>query len=85
MRPFQINEEVWWFDCQSTTGNVYPKWLNLFNGKVIWMSPDEEIMHIHIEGSRTLREVLEDEKFVYRSKEQAIDAIISRITEIKHE
>jgi len=79
MSHFDIGDTVWWFFVDSTTGNVYPDWLHLCSGKVIWKSPYEEIMHVYCEGETNLHVMLDDSRHVFSDKVTAIERIISRI------
>jgi hypothetical protein len=83
MGSYNIGDEVWWFGCESTKGNVYPDWLHLFKGRVVWKSPHEEIIHVYENGCSSIAILLDDAKRVFDSRENALIAMSSRILEIE--
>ena len=79
MSCFNIGDTVFWFLVESTSGNVYPDWLHLCSGKVIWKHPHEEIIHVHCEGETQLYVMLDSRRHVFSDKAAAIERITSRI------
>jgi hypothetical protein len=83
MSYFKLNDEVWWFSADSSRDNIYPDWINLRTGKVIWLSQIEEIMHVYIDGEPYIHVLLNDDTHVFRCKESALHAINKRIAELR--
>ncbi len=79
MSCFNIGDTVFWFCIDSTTGNVYPDWLNICTGKIVWKSPFEEIMHAYVDGECSIHVLLDDNRHVFYDKETALECIMSRI------
>ena len=82
MSIYEIGDVVWWFCMDGSNGNVYPEWLTICSGKVIWKSPDEEIMHVYCPGQTYVHILLDDNRFVFPSKKDALDAMKLRLTVI---
>ena len=84
MRDFNIGDTVFWFCVDSTSGNVYPNWLNICSGKVVWKSPYEEIMHVYVDGESSIHVLLDDSRHVFSSKETAFECMYSRLKGIEN-
>lgn len=85
MSNFKLGDEIWFFYNESTTGNVYIDWLHLVHGKVVWVPPYEELLHIHVPGETQLLIVLDDKTKVYPNKLHAIEALAIKLGEFKNE
>jgi hypothetical protein len=85
MSFYNLNDEVWFFYVESTSGYLYPDWLDLCKGRVIWKSPYEEIMHVYIDGEKYIHILLDDIRHVFSSKKEALESISNRLRVIEHE
>lgn len=79
----KMNDVVWWFHCQSSSGNVYPSWLNLCTGRIVWISPTEYIVHIYSEGMVDISVVFYGTNEIFESKISAIRALSARLVELE--
>lgn len=84
MRNFNIGDIVWWFCVESTSGNVYPDWLHICSGSVVWKSPHEEIMHVYCSGETSINVLLDDSRYVFSSRETAFECMYSRLKVIEN-
>lgn len=85
MGSFEVGNIVWWFCVESTSGNVYPDWLNIVSGKIVWKSSYDEIMHAYVDGESSIHVLLDDGRHVFSSKETAFECIYSRLRVIENE
>lgn len=82
MSEFKVGDKVFWFFADSRE-NIYPKWLEILEGMVTWIKPDEEILHAYVDGQEAIFILLDIEGYIFHTKQDAIDAMIARLNELK--
>ncbi len=85
MNEFKVGDDVWYFYYNSMKGYIYPRWMHLLHGKVVWIKPDEEIIHVYVDGQETISVLLELVDCVFHSKKAAINSMLLRLQGLEND
>jgi hypothetical protein len=94
MNDFKEGDNVWFFWTYKTSefwgeyGNgVFPRSLNLNNGTIVYLNENRDEAHVYVRGDKELVKFgfCFLNKYVFRTKQAAIDAMSNRLAELDNE
>ncbi len=93
MSDFKVGDKVWFFHtmygrtCWHETTVIYPEHAEILQGKIVDINPKHDSVYIYLNGESTL--VVMGYTFfevhAFKSKSEAIDAMILRLEELTGE
>ncbi len=84
MNEFNIGDQVWFYEIYTgERGILYPNWVCLQKGLVVWLKDDEEIMHVYQDGNTDIRVILAIKNSAFHTKEDATNYFISILNGLK--
>ena len=93
MNEFKVGDECWMFyttygrSCWDETTIIYPEHTEIMQGRIVDINPEHDSVYIYIcgEPNMVVMGYTFFEDWVYKSKSQAIDAMISRLQAMRNE
>lgn len=82
MSNYKVGDTVHWFFCDSPSGNIYPNWMRLFTGTIVWIKPDEEIVHVYREGHETIHTLLDGHDYIFPTQQKAVDYMTDQLRKL---
>lgn len=92
MSEFKVGDDVWffWTDCgkyawDEDTTIIYPDRLYIETGTIVEINPNKDFVNVYVKGHISVCQFGYNfvEKYLFKSKNDAIDAMIKEIQEFK--
>lgn len=94
MSEFKVGDEVWFFYTNKDSdfwgdydASIFPKNVELTNGKIVWASGRSDAVHVYVNEKEHVARfgyTFFDE-YCFGTKQDAIDAMIKRLDELREE
>lgn len=77
-------DTVYWVECETSSDCVvYPSWTSIVNGEIVWINPNEEIIHVYQKSIKRIVTLLSIKGCLFFDMDSLIEAMILNLRGLK--